>query len=457
MKINTQIALLKSLSSEFSGLVTIEEVMEKVKNKNTKNKVRIKKVGINECLNWKISDLGYISNLNGSFFSIRGIRYNTDNVSVEQPIIIQDEIGYLGFITKDFDGILHFLVQFKIEPGNVNKIQLSPTIQATRSNFTQKHGGRKPEYLDYFLNSRKYEIIVDQIQSEQSSRFYKKRNRNVIIKIEEDINVEDSHIWLTLHQLKTLMKVDNLVNMDTRTVLSCIPFLEISSDKIDFECFRDNAQISSMFGSVNFDELHEVFNRINDFKMSCNAQHEFVSLRSLTTWEINENELISKQSSSFKVIFCEIEIEGREVRKWYQPLFEAIGMAYFGLLTSVKDGIRKYLVRIQPEIGSFDFVELGPTVQHESDHNRTLDFIEKEFYKNYESKKGILYDVILSEEGGRFYHEQNRNIILEIEYEYFNVLPENYMWVEYKTLNYLLESNNYVNIQLRNLLSLMEV
>ena len=55
-------------------------------------------------------------------------------------------------------------MQAKIEPGNINKIQLSPTIQATKSNFTQKHGGRKPNYLEYFLNAVDHEIIVDQIQ-----------------------------------------------------------------------------------------------------------------------------------------------------------------------------------------------------------------------------------------------------------------------------------------------------
>ena len=70
-----------------------------------------------------------------------------------------------------------------------SKIQLSPTIQATKSNFTQKHGGKKPKYLDYFINAADYEIIVDQIQSEQSSRFYKKRNRNIIIKVDEDLSL----------------------------------------------------------------------------------------------------------------------------------------------------------------------------------------------------------------------------------------------------------------------------
>ena len=67
-------------------------------------------------------------------------------------------------------------------------------------------------------------------------------------------------------------------------------------------------------------------------------------------------------------------------------------------------------------------------------------------------------DVLLSEEGGRFYHEQNRNVIIEINKE--DVIAneqDGYFWVDYKTLNTLVQVNNCLNIQLRNLLSLLEV
>ena len=153
-----------------------------------------------------------------------------DIVVNEQPIILQNEIGYLGILCKEINGVLYFLMQAKIEPGNINKVQISPTIQATKSNFMQVHGGRKPDYLDYFINSDKYQIIVDQIQSEQSSRFYKKRNRNIIIKVNEEVEVLPNHKWMTLGQIKELMKYDNLVNMDTRTVLSCIPLSSINKN-----------------------------------------------------------------------------------------------------------------------------------------------------------------------------------------------------------------------------------
>ena len=90
---------------------------------------------------------GCIRNQSRSFFTITGYQQITDNSAISQPIILQQEIGYLGIICQEIDGVMHFLMQAKIEPGNVNKIQISPTIQATKSNFTQKHGGEKPPHL----------------------------------------------------------------------------------------------------------------------------------------------------------------------------------------------------------------------------------------------------------------------------------------------------------------------
>ena len=71
-------------------------------------------------------------------------------------------------------------MQAKIEPGNLNYVQLSPTIQATKSNYTQVHKGKESLYLEYFRD-RTNLVLIDQLQSEQGGRFFKKRNRNILI------------------------------------------------------------------------------------------------------------------------------------------------------------------------------------------------------------------------------------------------------------------------------------
>lgn len=433
---------------------SINEILEWIEKKNNEIHVVIEKNGLGDSDFWFYDDEeGAIVNKNRSFFVIKGIQKVVDgNVVAEQPILLQREIGYLGIICKMIDGEMNLLMYAKIEPGNINHIQISPTIQATKSNFTQKHGGKKPAYLEYFVNASNYNIIVDQIQSEQSSRFLGKRNRNIIIEVDEneDIEVLPSHRWMTLSQLKELMKYDNLVNMDTRTVLSCIP-----ADKMEkFAPINDEA----LKNSINCDDNNtpELYQYINNYKMFDESESKLVPLYSLESWETKDNEFVCKYPYSFKVVFCDIEIEGREVTHWTQPLFEATGIATFGLFTCVDNGIRKFLVQAKPEIGCFDKIELAPSVQREYICTEKMNAVDNLFDQLVQDKKGIKFDTVLSEEGGRFYHEQNRNVIIEIDKNDLPELPGGYFWTTYKVLNKLVQVNNCLDIQLRNLLSVME-
>lgn len=442
----------------------VDEIQSWVSEKNSSLRVNIAGNKLSDSDFWFYDETGgEIRNKNNSFFQIRGLQqYRDGELVLEQPILIQDEIGYLGIICKEKDGVLQFLMQAKIEPGNVNKIQISPTIQATKSNFTQKHGGKKPAYLDYFLNAKPENILVDQIQSEQSSRFLGKRNRNIIIMADEDIEVLPSHRWMTLGTLKQLMKLDNLVNMDTRTVLSCIPWslMPISEgEKARMEeLFSDKALFRSMFRKPCRSDIVRVFRFINNHKMLHSCENRIVPLTGLSSWSFTDSGITHKVGYPFKVVFCDIEIEGREVTHWTQPLFEAMGMATFGLITAEFDGVLKFLVHAKPEAGCFDSIELAPTVQleagiPESSYSET----DRLFFRLLDDGAEIRNNVILSEEGGRFYHEQNRNIVLRVDKERIKTLPDGYFWLDYATLNEMVQFNNVLNIQLRNLLSILEM
>ena len=121
-------------------------------------------------------------------------------------------------------------------------MQLSPTLQATRSNFTRIHGGNTPHYLEYFDGTKDVTILIDQLQSEQGARFFQKRNRNIIVEIpqEEDLPILDQFLWVTLGQIKALMRFPNVVNMDSRTVISCIQYGNYSEKEFRLaELFHD--------------------------------------------------------------------------------------------------------------------------------------------------------------------------------------------------------------------------
>lgn len=454
--------LVRSWAATDSPVTPTDEVLSWVNQRNQSTYVEIHKIPITEMGDWYYSpEEGVLRNQSGTFFKIAGFQgFQAGQITVEQPMILQPENGFLGIICKEIDGILHFLMQAKIEPGNLNQVQISPTIQATKSNFTQAHGGKKPAYLDYFLHADCYEIIYDQLQSEQSARFLNKRNRNLIIQVREEVEQLPTHRWMTLGQIKELMcGYNNLVNMDTRTVLSGLPFSTVPLTESEIQgmsgYFQKQPLYRSVFiGSRSYD-LPKIYNCINNYKMFADYSYKLLPLHKLNGWRMDENGVFPNQPGGFQVIYCKIEIKGREVQSWSQPLIEATGISTFGLISCDIAGVRHFLVQALAEPGCFDGIELGPSIQIDAavpNRNNT----KMEHLLNVPPSQ-ILCDVMLSEEGGRFYHEQNRNVLIHTDRERIGELPEGFFLLDYMTLNRLCQINNCLNVQLRNLLSLLRI
>ena len=134
--------IIKSWACLNGNIHSNDEILAWVSLLNKNTKVNIKKVKFDNLKTWYYNkENGQICNKKHTFFQISGLRhFNEKGQYFERPIMIQNEIGYLGMLCKKIDGILNFLIQAKIEPGNINKVQLSPTIQSTKSNFLQAHG-----------------------------------------------------------------------------------------------------------------------------------------------------------------------------------------------------------------------------------------------------------------------------------------------------------------------------
>src|SRR5574344_1408586 len=178
-------------NSLFADHSTNGSILSWVRQRNREVKVEVREVPFRRLKDWHFDPTtGNLQHDSGGFFSVVGLDVFVDNGHEQrwqQPIINQPEIGYLAILAKEFDGVLHFLLQAKIEPGNVNCVQLSPTLHATRSNYTQRHHGRKPLFLEKFQNVDFRDVILDQLQSEQGARVLRKRNRNRIMLTHDDI------------------------------------------------------------------------------------------------------------------------------------------------------------------------------------------------------------------------------------------------------------------------------
>ena len=451
---------LKSALTEENPYINTNDVKEWILIKNSEVNVHVEEIEFNNLKSWKFTENKKIEHVTGKFFTIEGINVRTDwrgENEWDQPIINQPEIGILGIITKEINGILYFLLQAKIEPGNINNVQLSPTLQATKSNYTQVHGGNKPAYLEYFLDRTKNLTLLDQLQSEQGARFLKKRNRNIIIQVYDDLPILDEFVWLTLGQIKKLILFDNLVNMDTRTVISGISYKTISEIGLfDYSksTINESFLISSINTGISLYSFEELVAWLTELKCRYSLKVSPKSLNNVRNWIITDRLIYHENKRFFSVIAARITISNREVSSWCQPLIKPSNEGIIAFISKKIFGVLHFLVQAKLECGNFDILELAPTVQCLTGDYKQPDYdIPYLDYVLNASKDSIMYDAMQSEEGGRFYKEQNRNIIIEVGDEFSMNVPDNYTWMTLSQLNTFITFNNYLNIQSRSLLA----
>ena len=117
------------------------------------------------------------------------------------------------------------------------------------------------------------------------------------------------------------------------------------------------------------------------------------------------------------------------------------------------NNVYHFLVQAKVEPGNFDIAEMAPTVQClTGSYNDSLDLPFLDFVLNVPIEC-IRYDTFQSEEGGRFYCEQNRNMIIEVDKNFPDEVPQNYKWLSLHQMIVFLKFNNYLNIQSRSLIS----
>lgn len=461
IKDEKKILFLNSALTYENPFISTEDALDWLKMENDRIYVKIDDIKFSEMPDWYFDEsTGNLRHISGKFFSIEGIDVKTNWGKVPewtQPIINQPEVGYLGIITKKFDGILYFLMQAKIEPGNINFVQLSPTIQATRSNYSQVHKGKRPLYLEYFNGEKKVRVLLDQLQSEQGARFLKKRNRNTIVEVEEDIEVHENFKWFTLAQIKKMMMNDNIVNMDTRTVISCIPFdVDNFEGTIDSQGYEKNLLNSFLDTENNLNETDEIISWITKIKSKYDLDVRQIPLKDVRRWKQDEYSIYHEDKKYFSVIAVNVHIDNREVKAWSQPLIKSAQEGIIAFLIKKINGVYHFLVQAKLEAGNFDIIELAPTLQClTGNYRKGLSEYEPEFL-NYvlNVKPGqILYSSYQSEEGGRFYREQNKNLIIEVDESFPIAVPENFTWMTLNQIQVFLKFNNYLNIEARSLIS----
>ncbi|MEU3984639.1 NDP-hexose 2,3-dehydratase family protein [Streptomyces sp. NPDC026672] len=437
--------LAASAAAVEGGVMTNQEVFAWLADRQREQQQRVERVPFAALRGWRFDDrTGDLRHDSGRFFSVRGLSVQSDFGPVgswQQPIIQQPEIGILGIAIRDFDGVPHLLMQAKSEPGNVNGVQLSPTVQATKSNYTRVHGGSAVPYLDLFRRPGPGRVVADVLQSEQGSWFLHKRNRNMVVEAGPEAEAGEDFAWLTLGQVNLLLQHDNTVNMDARTVLSCLP---------DWRAAAGGPEAAGR-------SLHP-YREVRTWLTKRRAEHEVtvdvVPLDETKGWLRTPDAVTHESGRYFDIVAVDVSSHGREVPAWSQPLLEQRGTGVAALFVKQVDGVPHVLLRARAEPGFLDVVELGPTVQCVPENYEHLSEEQQPpyFAEALRRRAGARYDVVLSEEGGRFRNAQSHYMIIDVESE-FPAVSDEFRWLTPRQVEELLCYSHQLNVQARTLVT----
>ncbi|MEU5191600.1 NDP-hexose 2,3-dehydratase family protein [Streptomyces klenkii] len=429
-----------------------------LENRSASSSYSVEEIPLDALPDWRLDDR--LSHVSGRFFGVEGLSIRTNfgpKPQWCQPIIVQSEIGILGIIVKRFNGIHHFLMQAKMEPGNSELVQYAATVQATPSNYQRVHGGRPTPYLEYFQQHAGRCIVFDQLLSEHASWYLHKRNRNMIVEIpeDEDIAVADDFAWLTLGQLRHQLEWGNRVNMNARTVLSGISYA--AEDAPDsYGDIRDDFRLqvieSHTAGRSNAD-VSAAMTWLIDQKAKFSLDVRRISLCGMDEWVCGTDSIRHREDRYFRIVGLSVAATSREVNTWFQPMLEPTSGNFVALICQRRSGVLQFLVQAMVQPGLMDQLELAATVQlTPGSYSRPEEFpLLAEYLDAPES--WIRLKTVQSEDGGRFLRADTTHVVVNVPEDHTVNAPDNYRWMPLGLLNRLISSGYYVNVEARSLIA----
>ena len=192
----------------------------------------------------------------------------------------------------------------------------------------------------------------------------------------------------------------------------------------------------------------QVLKWIENKRKECRGFSELVGINDLSDWSNERGEIKNKKGKDFFSIkgMRVRGAVGREVENWDQPIIAQRKKGIFAIFCQRQKAVMKYLLQARYEPGLVNKIQLAPTIQ-------TIERNVK-YFKFLKSKRAkVIYKVKHSEEGTRFWHKENLNILIELDKNL--ILPEddNFMWLTLPQIKKLMLIDNLVNPYVRTVLA----
>tara|TARA_B100001093_G_scaffold510606_1_gene576807 strand:- start:629 stop:1318 length:690 start_codon:yes stop_codon:yes gene_type:complete len=162
---------------------------------------------------------------------------------------------------------------------------------------------------------------------------------------------------------------------------------------------------------------------------------KLMKLSKLKDWNMTIKNIKHKKLNHFSVHGISVKTNKREINNWQQPIIKGKPMAFAGLIKTEINNTDHYLFRylLKPGLKKSVFGCTINTSDISTYNKKKLNPIEKYFFSKKE-KKNIIYNNILSDEGGRFFHCQIKYCISKIDINKINSLPDNYIWLSFNQI-----------------------
>jgi dTDP-4-dehydro-6-deoxy-alpha-D-glucopyranose 2,3-dehydratase len=127
---------------------------------------------------------------------------------------------------KEINGVLHFLVQGKVEPGNPDIVAVGPSVHCVFGPESLGDPETWPPFTELALKAAPEDIRFSCIQAEEGGRFYLAENEYRVVEVGSAIDgpLPDGYTWVTLRQLNELLRY-GLVNVEARSLLACLSLI----------------------------------------------------------------------------------------------------------------------------------------------------------------------------------------------------------------------------------------
>ena len=386
-----------------------------------KSKFEMYPVKISEQQDWIVKD-DCLSHKSGGFFSLCG--YRDDHTDFEALVLFQPQGAFNGMAIYYQDEKVYLLLQARVEPGNSRLVQYGPTVQSTPANYLRLHGGKKTAYLEFFFEYHSgVRVLGNSTQLDLGRRYYQKTKLLSYVQLEEMCQCEENMIWAPLDIVAKTVSNDNFLNTDLRSMLGVF----------DWDSLTGKSSTSDCSGNLSIPLL----------KHQARNSGGLVSLKQLSKWKLTDDGIDSNPNVATSAKLYKVCCTNREVAQWIQPLFLCDGMGQVVLYQRSKNGNQEFLLTRGKEFGVSGKDVYLPSEIFDPCENIKVALLEGE----------VLVDLVQSEEGGRFFENENRYQLIQVQPDV--EIGHDHIWVNVAEFKTLLATSNMVSIQLRSIASLV--